>query len=248
MKPYCLHSSPMLEGKLRHQDHIYNPLIPLEHHATSSKANVHFFWSWYYRLKDGCYPGCSSNYWSRLGVWSLSKAGHQMIFHFYRLAVKHEYQVSKNQETLPLKQVKCHLSVMLSISRKQRFLLHAELTPVKLQSSNIPSVHQPCCVQFGAWHPAVPAHGGDNLHTWQMCTFTVQTLKGGCAGRGSFPEQMECESRWPSTLPHKRCVFPQRAALQDCRTHKVTSSVGMHYVQSVHLLFCQVGNLLRAGL
>lgn len=34
--------------------------------------------------------------------------------------------MSKSQDMLPLKQVKCHLSVMLSISRRQWFLLHAE--------------------------------------------------------------------------------------------------------------------------
>lgn len=120
--------------------------------------------------------------------------------------------MSKNQETLPLKQVKCHLSVMLSISRKQQFLLHAELTPVKLQSINIPSVHQPCCVQFGAWHPAVPAHGGDNLHTWQMCTFTVQTLKVDVQDGEAF--QSKCSvSQGDQAHCHTNIVYSHRVLL-----------------------------------
>lgn len=156
--------------------------------------------------------------------------------------------MSKNQETLPLKQVKCHLSVMLSISRKQRFPLHAEFTPVKPQSINIPSVHQPCCVQFGVWHPAVPAHDGDNLHTWQMCTFTVQTLKGGCAGRGSFQSKSSM-SEGDQAHCHTNFVHSHSALLsKTAGLSRWPPLVGMHYVQSVHLLFGQVGNLLRAGL
>lgn len=151
--------------------------------------------------------------------------------------------MSKNQETLPPKQAKCHLSVMLSISRKQWFLLHAEFTPVKLQSINIPSVSQPCCVQFGVWHPAVPTHDGDNLHRWQMCIFTVQTLMVDVQNREAF----QCKSSM-SQGNQAHCQTNIAYSHSSLRLQNTQGYPPWWACIMFSLFLCQMGNFLRAGL
>lgn len=99
------------------------------------------------------------------------------------------------------------------------------------------SISPPCagpalCDSESAWHPEIPTHDGDSLHSWQMCASTAWSLRGGCAGWGSFPAQIQYEPREPSTLAYKHCVFPQHAALQDCRTQRAIL-LGRHVLWSL---------------
>lgn len=123
-------------------------------------------------------------------------------------------------------------------------------SPVKLQSINIPSVHQHspavCSLESGTLQYQ-PMMG--TVSTADRCAlFQSKLEKVDVQNREAFPCKSSM-SQGNQAHCHTNSVYSHSVLLsKTAERTRWPSWVGMHYVQSVHLFFCQTGNFLRAGL